>query len=329
MDCPVCGGLIEEEQTRFCPHCGTLLAEQPSQVRSDQTRPSTSLHGVPARIWAEAQAAEHPRWGNNYGQPSPAPDHPPTRSSLYLADPPPHPSVATPRPPSLPRIRHTGRVLVTLALVVIVAAAAGVAGYAFGRQSTTTAGIPSNKTTAPRTPTTAGETVVFRDPLTRAAHPWPQDSQCLFQDGSYHIMQDAPCFAPVGVLGDANISVQVKQLSGTVETFFGIIFRYVDAQDFYDVRLNSNSLWLVEKYSHGAHTELIPDSSNAAIKPGIGVVNTVLVRAHGAHLQFFVNGVELGQLTDSTFASGAIGLRGPSVAADTAWNNFQITSSTS
>jgi hypothetical protein len=74
---------------------------------------------------------------------------------------------------------------------------------------------------------------------------------------------------------------------------------------------------------------LVHDTANAAIKPGIGVVNTLLVRVHGAHLQYFANGVELGQLNDSTLSSGEIGLRGSSVSADTAWNNFQITNSTS
>src|SRR5690349_13817925 len=108
MECPFCGWLIDEEHTRFCPQCGTLLAERPSQVPYNETRPSTSLHGAPTRISADASAAERPRWGNNYGQPSPSPDHPPTRSSFYLAE---HRTAQTQRspaatpPPSAPRGR--------------------------------------------------------------------------------------------------------------------------------------------------------------------------------------------------------------------------------
>jgi hypothetical protein len=335
MQCPFCGWLIDEDHTRFCPQCGTLLAGRPSQVSDDKTRPS-SLHGTPTRISADDSTAERPRWGNNYGQPSPAPDHPPTRSSFYLAErqtaQTQRPPAATP-PPSAPRGRLSGRALVILALVVIAAAGTGVAGYAFGRQGgNTTTGTRSPTATVPRplTPTaTAVETVVFSDPLTSATHPWPQDgAHCLFQNGSYHTLKDFICFAPVGVISDANISVQVKQLSGTVDNFFGIVFRYVDTKDFYDFRVNSNSLWFVDKYVNGVETPLVPQSATAALKPGPGVVNTLLVRAHGARFQFFANGVELGQINDTTYSSGEVGLRGPSSgAADVAWNTFQITSS--
>jgi hypothetical protein len=341
MKCSFCGWRIDEDNTRFCPQCGTLLAEQPSQISHSETSPSTSLHSAPTRISADAQAAEQPRWGNNYGQPSPTPDHPPTRSSFYMADTPPHerptptpPAPAATPPPSTPRNRQRGRILAMLALVVIVVASAGVIGYVFGHQSSKTTGTQSATATAtvPRalTPTaTAVETVVFSDPLTSATQPWPQISdRCLFQNGSYHTLKDYICFAPVGVSGDANVSAQVKQLSGTIDNFYGIAFRFVNSQNFYEFLINSNSLWTVLKIINGTDATLIPHTANAAIKPGIGADNLLLVRAHGAHFQFFVNGVALGQLDDTAFSSGEIGLLGPQPGpADIAWNNFQITSS--
>lgn len=333
MECPVCGWFIDEDHTRFCPQCGTLLGERPSQVPYSQTRPSKSLHNAPTRISADEQAAR-PHWGNNYGQPSPTPEHPPTRSSLYLPErtPTQRPSAAATPPPSGPGNRQRGRILVILALVVIVVAGAGLAGYVFGRQGGKTAGTPGPTATTPRslTPTaTAVETVIFSDPLTSAAHPWPQDgTHCLFQNGSYHTLKNYICFAPVGVSDDANISVQVKQLSGTVDNFYGIIFRFVNSQNFYEFLINSNSLWTVLKIINDTDTTLIPHTASAAIKPGIGAENSLLARVHGTHFQFFVNGVALGQLNDSTFSSGEIGLVGPSSsAADAAWNNFQITTS--
>lgn len=334
MECPSCGWLIEEDNTRFCPQCGTLLDERLSQVPYSQTRPSTSLHGAPTRISPDTQATERPRWGNNYGQPSPRPEHPPTRSSFYLAETPPgeRQSAPPPRPPATKRSQQSGRSLLILALVVILAAGAGLAGYIVGRQSSTTAGTqgPTATTARTLTPTaTAVETVVFSDPLTSAAHPWPQDgAHCLFQNGSYHTLKDYICLAPVGISGDANISVQVKQVSGTVDNFFGIVFRFVNSQNYYEFLINSNSLWVVLKIVNGTDATLIPHTASAAIKPGVGADNLLLMRAHGAHLQFFANGVALGQLNDSTFSSGEIGLLGPQPGpADIAWNNFQITSS--
>lgn len=331
MHCSFCGWLIDEEHTRFCPQCGTLLAERPSEAPYYETRTSTSIHGAPTRISTDTPETERPRWGNNDGQPSPNPDHPPTPSSFHLAKQTPRerPNAPTERPP---HSRQRGRILATLALIVIVAAGAGLAGYALGRQGSKTAGTPGATATTPRslTPTaTAVETVVFSDPLTSAAHSWPQDNtHCLFQDGSYHILKDYICLAPVGISGDANISVQIRPLNGAVDNFFGIVFRYTNTNDYYEFRINSNSLWFMDKYVNGSPTVLVPHTVNAAIKPGLSVVNTLLVRAHGTHLQFFVNGIELGQLNDSTFSSGEIGLRGPSPGpADTIWNNFQITSS--
>lgn len=354
MECPFCGESIDGDHPRFCPQCGTLLVERPAHISSNQTGSLMPLHSVPTRISvdaqaadlydapthisADAQAAAEIRWRKNDSQPvSP----PPIRSSVYVADVPPreHPTAPTHRspmvmPPPSPRAWQRGRVLIFLALVVLSTTSAGVVGYAFGRSGIQTTGMQSPTALVPRslTPTaTAIETVVFSDPLTSATpgHPWPQDSaDCFFQGGSYHILTNYICLAPVGITRDANISVQVKQLTNSSINYFGIVFRYRSAQDFYEFRINSNSLWFVDRYSHGTPTTLVTYTANAALKPGLSVVNTLLVRAHGAHFQFFANGVELGQLDDPTYASGEIGLRGASPGpADVAWSNFQMTSS--
>jgi hypothetical protein len=56
MECPLCHYPIdEEENARFCPQCGTLLAQQSSQA---PTHPSPSLHNMPTRISANAQALQ-------------------------------------------------------------------------------------------------------------------------------------------------------------------------------------------------------------------------------------------------------------------------------
>jgi hypothetical protein len=341
MKCLSCGRLIDEEEPRFCPHCGALLVERPSQAPYENTRPSQLIHEAPTRVSSGGSPAERGRWGDNYGQPVLPRDDRPTRSSFYHsvdpAAPEPRTGPASRLPasptPTAPRPRRTGLLVAGMLLfALILAGGVGVVAYQFGlHQEQAAVKTAAATATRPAVPTaTAVEQVVFSDPLTSPDHPWPQTSgYCDFQGGSYHTLKDYICFAPLGVYSDVNITVQVKQLTGAVDTLFGLVFRYVNTTNFYDFRITSNSLWIFDKLVNGKHTFILPQSANPAIQAGIGVVNTLRARIHGTHFQFFVNGTMLGQATDSTLASGVIGLYGPSTSqpTDIAWNNFQITTS--
>jgi len=343
MRCSSCGRLIEEDHPHFCPHCGALLAGPPSQASSSTTRPSRSIHEAPTRTSSSSPPVGG-QWANNYGQPVLPQEAPATHASLYHT-----PNAApelragsTPRP-STPKANWTGQrdagapgkrlflVVIGLLLALLLLGGVGVSAYQLGLHQVQSTAKPTSAATATRPPlptATAVERVIFSDPLTSPAYPWQQDStHCLFQNGSYHIIKDYICFAPLGVYSDLNISVQVKQISGIANTIFGIVFRFNDANNYYDFRVSSNSLWLFEKFVNGVHHYLVPLTANAAIQPGIGTANTIRVRAHGTHLQFFANGIQIGQVTDSTFPSGDIGLYGPStsVPGDVAFNNFQVT----
>lgn len=258
---------------------------------------------------------ERTPWGKRDDLPAPR-TRLPTNSRLYPAGAslPGQRQPAPAQPPA--RKRKTGFILASiLALVVVFAAGVGVGAILFK---------PTNKQAASASATaTPVETVILNDPLTSALHPWPVDAaHCRFQGGAYHVLRDFICGAPVGVQSDVAILVQVKQISGTAGLFYGLSFRLTDSKDFYDFRINSNSLWLFDKVANGTETALTPNTANRAIQPGLNVVNTILVRVKGVHFDFFVNGVKVGEANDATFSAGIIGLIGAD-NADVAFSNFQ------
>jgi hypothetical protein len=57
-----------------------------------------------------------------------------------------------------------------------------------------------------------------------------------------------------------------------------------------------------------AVTNLIAWTSNSHIKPGANAINRVGVLAKGSHFTLFINGTQIGEVTDSSFSSGGFGI---------------------
>src|SRR5579885_2525794 len=72
--------------------------------------------------------------------------------------------------------------------------------------------------------------------------------------------------------------------------------------------INSNSLWSFAKFVNNQGTALVSEKADPAIKPGLNIVNTLLVRMQGGHIDFFVDGAKIGAADDATFSAGLIGL---------------------
>lgn len=331
MRCPVCDLEIEEDAASFCPRCGTLLpaaqAERPSQGGLPPARP---LHNAPTRVSPGASAPRRAGWGSNYGRPADSPETPATHASLYPSGQPQAPPTRRPLPPETPPGASGKKRLWlilggVLILLLVFASGVGVTAYFLGGHGNQApASKAASPTLAPSPTATPIERVIFTDPLSAPTNPWQVDSaHCQFKNGSYHIIADFICFAPIGVQSDVAISVQVAQASGSVNAFFGITFRYTSRGNYYDFLVNSNSLWTFDKVVNNTTTELVAEVANAAIKPGLNTVNTLLVRVKGSRLDFFVNGTKVGQGDDTLFSAGLIGLIG-SENADVAFNTFQV-----
>lgn len=336
MNCLRCGLDIDEQNASFCPHCGEPLDTYSTNLPFERpTLPSQPIHQAPTRISAGPLPGGRRGWASNYEQAPGSPDTPATNASFYGPDGPAHqPASAAPvrrsaalLPPPAPRRTNSGRIMLGILILLIVFASGVGVGVLVARpqsQPSPTASKTAAPTPIPSPTATPVEQVIFTDPLTAPTHPWETDStHCLFRGGSYHILKDFICSAPIGVQSDVAISVQARQVAGTDRAFFGISLRFSGAGNFYDFLITSNSTWLFEKVVRGASSVLVPETASPALKPGLNMVNILLVRVKGAHFDFFINGTSVGQANDSTFSSGLMGLIG-SENADVAFNNFQV-----
>src|SRR5579885_3612194 len=303
MRCPVCGAEIEEATASFCPHCGTMLMALEREVPSSGTRPDHSIYQAPTRISSSIPPSPKTGWGNNYGRPLTSQEMPPTHASLYA------PNAVADKSETRPRLRRARPeaalpgsrprrfwlILGSLAILAVVfASGAGVAVYVLGgRGNHATATSTTRPTLAPSFTPTPIEKVIFTDPLTSPTNPWPVNNRCQFANGSYQVRADYICF------------------------------RYVSHGNYYNFLINSNSLWSFAKFVNNQGTALVSEKADPAIKPGLNIVNTLLVRMQGGHIDFFVDGAKIGAADDATFSAGLIGLEGAE-NTDVAFNNFQV-----
>jgi hypothetical protein len=187
--------------------------------------------------------------------------------------------------------------------------------------------IPSTGSAA--TPTPAGPTptptptVIYQNTLTTASSDWQSDQNCFFGSDGYHIKGSFLCFAPAGTLGDLDMSVQVKQISGPTTNAYGIALRRPSSGNRYEFDIDSNSKWLFVKCVNDNCTNLSDFTATSAISGGLTAANTLRVRAVGSHFDFFVNGTQVGQTDDTTFTSGDVGLGGTD-GSEVVFSNLKI-----
>jgi hypothetical protein len=118
--------------------------------------------------------------------------------------------------------------------------------------------------------------------------------------------------------------MQLRQAG--ITQFAGIAFREsLDAQD-YTFWINSGGSWTSERAPGGDQpaTTLIPITIDPAIHTGLGSTNTLEVRFRGAHFDFFVNDVKVGEVTDSHYAAGRYGFVADA-GAEAIFSNLTLT----
>ena len=112
---------------------------------------------------------------------------------------------------------------------------------------------------------------------------------------------------------DGVYQVEATQVDGPDNNGYGMVFRLDDSKDdFYTFKISGDGyVWIGRYHSGGAEAEpLIGDHwfESQAVKKGVDQTNVLRVIAEGGNMIFFVNDQEVGRVTDSTFASGDIGL---------------------
>jgi hypothetical protein len=349
MICPNCRLYISDPSTEICPRCGQPQVDTSAGAQGyGQNYPRSG--SSPAQYGD--QSYNDQRYGNSsYGsqrynnQPyGGSPYQPDYNNQGYGSQPyqpgyntPPTFSQAAPptwAPPTAPgqmpparktsvarRVFLYGGMSVGLIVVLLVLCIGGLA-FIGSRASHNT----GSATVTPFPGTSPGATILFQDALTSdTGSGWANDSDCFFQNASYHVKGGYFCPAPAGNIGDANITVQAKQLVGPLDIGYGIGFRRSSTNSYYEFEIASNSRWQFAKFVNGTFSTIVQPTLNAAIKGGLNTVNTLSVHAQGSHFEFYVNGTKLGEATDSTFSTGLAGLRAGNAGIEVAYNNYQIT----
>jgi len=209
-------------------------------------------------------------------------------------------------PVSAPATRRR-RLPIVIGIVVVVVLLLGGAGAAI-------AAISSRSTT-----------VLFQDALTSDSGHWPSTASCTFQSDGYHILDGHICYADTDNFGNADISVQLQQVSGTGDNAYsGVAVRRVSQGNLYTFGITTGGQWAFVKTVNDEQTALggSPQASGA-IHKGLGSSNTLEVRAHGSHFDLFVNGTQVGAVDDSTFSTGRCGLFADQ-GIETTFTSFQV-----
>lgn len=225
-----------------------------------------------------------------------------------------YPMAAPPVPPAPPRKGRTALIVVgSIAAVLVVCVVAAGALFAFVPQLrdslTSASSTPTATASAPTATATPSEAILYQNTFATSASDWGNDANCFFGAGGYHVKDGFVCYAPVGTQTNVDVTVDVKQISGANNNVYGIALR-LNRTTHTDYEMDMDALGHWVFYRCGASTcdRLIDFSSAASIHAGLNVVNTLEVRAKGAHFDFWINGAKVGQFDDSTYASGLVGL---------------------
>ncbi|HOT90026.1 MAG TPA: DUF1080 domain-containing protein [Anaerolineae bacterium] len=137
-------------------------------------------------------------------------------------------------------------------------------------------------------------------------------AETVVQDGCLrvHIFEaEQIAWASAGrTYGDFRLTVEATQISGPDDNEYGVLVRMQDDQHFYAFSISGDGYVRAARYNGSAWLVLGPDwSPSEAIHQG-AATNVLEVEASGATLTFRVNGVQVLQVEDTTYAKGDIGL---------------------
>ena len=135
-------------------------------------------------------------------------------------------------------------------------------------------------------------------------------------DGAYvfEVLQnDVSRWAAAGQnFGDGVYEVEATQIDGPLDNGYGLLFRANPATgDFFLFKISGDGYVWIGRYRDGAEeVTLIGDHwfESAAVQGGLNVANRLTVRAEAGNMIFYVNGQEVGRVTDNTFTAGDVGL---------------------
>lgn len=107
---------------------------------------------------------------------------------------------------------------------------------------------------------------------------------------------------------DFLLEVDTAHVAGPLDNEFGILFRYVDGDNFYEFAISSDGFYGLWKQVGDEWQTIIRWTRSGMIHTGEGSSNRIGVLAQGKRIVLLVNGKVLAEAEDDTFAQGRVAL---------------------
>jgi hypothetical protein len=178
--------------------------------------------------------------------------------------------------------------------------------------------------------------VLFQDDFSDPSSGWLQGEDSLgrteYYEGSFRIFVASDVAAKVAIprlqFSDVHIQVETIKAAGPDDNEFGVICRYQDPDNFYFFTISSDGYYGIGKYRNNqlaliGMEKMLPSE---LIQQGMSL-NYLRAECVGSTLAFFINGSKVGEVQDSDFKSGDVGLlagsfRSPGV--EILFDNFSV-----
>lgn len=107
---------------------------------------------------------------------------------------------------------------------------------------------------------------------------------------------------------DFYVEVEASQAAGPGDGMQGVMFRYVDSDNFYAFLISADGWYVLLKYVDGEVSRPVDWQESELIETDAGAVNRLAVLADGRALTLYVNDEELTRVQDRSLAAGQIAL---------------------
>ena len=190
------------------------------------------------------------------------------------------------------RVRFT-ILLVTIAVSMFAAGCGALVGpSAPAIQATYSTQVPQNFAT----PNASNK--FYASTLTTGGGGWSTDPVCKFSSQGLTVApasgQAYICLAPTAPIADAGISVTVRQLSGSTNHAFGLVFRHSAPKSYYFFGVDGRGRYTLDVVVNDVSHTVVPFTVNPAIHSGVGTSNTLQVVIRGQQATLIVNGTPVG-----------------------------------
>ena len=165
-------------------------------------------------------------------------------------------------------------------------------------------------------PTSSAGSELFKDDFSQDSGLWEiftgeNGASVAIADERMGITVAAPSTVGVSIaainLTDFDLTVTTTQISGGLANGYGVIFRYIDENNFYRFDISGDGLWGVSRRLEDQWIPIVELTASSAIQTGYAS-NTLRVVARGDRFEFYANGVLLGQAANANLPVGRIGL---------------------